>query len=245
MKRIVKKISSALSPQKTGAILPQDFDEEKKALIAAVAPYTMTGPERIFALNEAVKYVIENNIEGDFVECGVWKGGSTLAVALTLEKLGITNRNLYLYDTFDGSSGVTEVDVDLNNESALELMKTHDKEKHAIWSYSGIDEVKRTMMQSKYPADKIIYVKGMVEDTLPQSNHEKIALLRLDTDWYQSTRAEMEILYPKLVPGGVLIIDDYGYWQGAKKAVDEYIQQHKLKILLNRIDFTGRMAVKP
>jgi O-methyltransferase len=245
MKRLIKKVYTAISPAKPAPAMPQDFDEAQKALFSAVAPYTMTGPERIFALNEAVKYLIANNIEGDFVECGVWKGGSTLAMALTLDKLGVTDRNLYLYDTFDGSSGVTDVDLDINNESALDLLKTHDKEMHAIWAYSGMDEVKKNMSLSKYPANRFHYIKGMVEDTLPQSQHQKIALLRLDTDWYESTKVELEILYPQLVSGGVLIIDDYGYWQGARKAVDEYIQQHKLRLLLNRIDFTGRMAVKP
>jgi len=224
--------------------LPKDFDEEKIKLVKTVAPYTMTGPERIFVLNEAVKYIIENNIEGDFVECGVWKGGSTLAMALTLEKLNVTGRQLYLYDTFEGMSEPTDLDKDLNNKAADELLKTNNKETSSIWAFSGINEVKKTMSLSKYNPANIFYVQGKVEDTLPESSHNKIALLRLDTDWYESTKIEMELLFPRLVTGGVLIIDDYGHWQGAKKAVDEYIAANKLKILLNRIDYTGRIAIK-
>jgi O-methyltransferase len=223
--------------------LAKDFDEEKTELIKTVAPYTMTTPERVFVLNEAVKYIIENNIEGDFVECGVWKGGSMLAVARTLEKLNVTNRQLYLYDTFEGMSEPTEQDKDLDGQSADELLKTHNVTA-SIWAYSGMAEVKKTMALSQYNPANIFYVQGKVEDTLPQSKHDKIALLRLDTDWYESTKIELELLFPKLVSGGVLIIDDYGYWQGARKAVDEYIKENKIKILLNRIDFTGRVAVK-
>jgi O-methyltransferase len=87
-------------------------------------------------------------------------------------------------------------------------------------------------------------VKGKVEDTVPKNAPEKIALLRLDTDWYESTRRELVHLFPRLVPGGVLIIDDYGHWQGARKAVDEYIAGNQVKILLNRVDYTGRIGVK-
>ncbi len=224
--------------------LPKDFDSEKIELIKAVSPYTMTSPERIASLNEAVKYIIRNNVEGDFVECGVWKGGSTLAMALTLEKLGIENRKLFLYDTFEGMSDPTEADKDLNNNSAKDLLQTNSKKKSAVWAYSGLDEVKRTMSLSKYDLNNFIYVKGKVEETMLSSNHQKIALLRLDTDWYESTKIELDVLFPKLVSGGVLIIDDYGYWQGARKAVDEYIELNNIKILLNRIDYTGRIAIK-
>lgn len=191
--------------------LPKDFDSEKIELIKAVSPYTMTSPERIASLNEAVKYIIRNNIEGDFVECGVWKGGSSLAMALTLEKLGIENRKLFLYDTFEGMSNPTEADKDLDNNSAKDLLQTNSKKTSVVWAYSGLDEVKRTMSLSKYDPNNFIYVKGKVEETLLSSNHQKIALLRLDTDWYESTKIELDVLFPKLVSGGVLIIDDYGY----------------------------------
>jgi hypothetical protein len=101
------------------------------------------------------------------------------------------------------------------------------------------------MAMTNYPQDKLNYVVGKVEDTIPETLPRKIALLRLDTDWYESTLHELNHLYPLLTEGGVLIIDDYGHWQGAKKAVDEYIEKNKLKILLNRIDYTGRIAIKP
>jgi hypothetical protein len=85
---------------------------------------------------------------------------------------------------------------------------------------------------------------GKVEDTIPADIPEKIALLRLDTDWYESTKHELIHLFPRLQKGGVLIIDDYGFWKGARKAVDEYFAENNIQILLNRIDDTGRMAIK-
>ena len=88
-------------------------------------------------------------------------------------------------------------------------------------------------------------VKGKVEDTLPGHAPDHIAVLRLDTDWYASTKHEMEHLYPRLARGGVLIIDDYGHWAGSRQAVDEYLAEHGIHLLLNRTDYTGRMALKP
>lgn len=91
---------------------------------------------------------------------------------------------------------------------------------------------------------KFIILKGKVEDTIPNVLPDTISLLRLDTDWYESTKHELTYLYPKLTKKGILLIDDYGYWQGSKKAVDEYIEEEKLSIFLNRIDLSGRLAVK-
>jgi hypothetical protein len=109
----------------------------------------------------------------------------------------------------------------------------------------GLDAVRRTVLGSGYPAERVHFVEGRVEDTLPAHAPEQLALLRLDTDWYESTRAEMEHLYPRLVPGGVLIIDDYGHWEGARRAVDEHFAAHGPAPLLHRIDYTARIAVKP
>jgi len=105
--------------------------------------------------------------------------------------------------------------------------------------------VRRNMLGTRYPEKKIHLIKGKVEDTVPQHAPEKIALLRLDTDWYESTKHELVHLYPRLVPNGVLIIDDYGHWQGAREAVDEYFAGQKFKPLLNRLDYTGRLVIKP
>jgi O-methyltransferase len=100
------------------------------------------------------------------------------------------------------------------------------------------------MYSTGYDMGRIHFVKGKVEDTIPNGAPSRIAILRLDTDWYESTRHELENLYPRLSPRGVLIIDDYGHWAGCRQAVDEYIHSNKIKLLLNRVDYTGRVAVK-
>ncbi len=225
--------------------LPADFDNATVATYQKVKPFTMTTPERIASLVNAVNYLVTNNIEGDFVECGVWRGGSTMAAVDTLMKAGDTSRTVYLYDTFEGMSEPTEHDKELSGHAADALLQSSEKEDAtSVWCYSALDEVQKNVGSLNYPADKVHYVKGKVEDTIPQTLPGKIALLRLDTDWYESTKHELEHLYPLLVPGGVIIIDDYGHWEGARKAVDEYIDKHKLPLLLNRIDYTGRIGIK-
>ena len=226
-------------------IWPTDFEDLHRNVIQKVEPFTMTTQERIYGLIESVKYLVKNNIEGDIVECGVWKGGRMLAVAETLVHLGQTNRNLYLYDTFEGMSEPTEEDISFANQKAGELLKEDkDKEHNLVWAYSTLETVQQTMALTTYPKTLIHYVKGKVEDTIPSHLPDKIALLRLDTDWYESTKHELDHLFPRLIRNGVLIIDDYGFWKGARKAVDEYLGEHNIRMLLNRLDDTGRIAIK-
>ena len=225
--------------------LPADFDKATVDTYQKVKPYTMTTPERIASLCNAVNYLVENNIEGDFVECGVWRGGSTMAAIDTLLKANDKSREIYLYDTYEGMSEPTEHDKVFTGTAADELMNSSDREDAtSVWCYSALEEVQKNVGSLKYPAAKVHYIKGKVEDTIPQNIPQKIALLRLDTDWYESTAHELKYLYPLLVPGGVIIIDDYGHWEGARKAVDEYIASEKLPLLLNRIDYTGRIGIK-
>ena len=206
-------------------------------------PYTMTSIERMYALYNAVKYIVENNIEGDFVECGVWRGGSSMMIALTLNSLQVKNRQIFLYDTFEGMSEPTENDVDFRGGNADSLLKQNVQDKqNSMWCLADLQDVQNNMKLTNYPIQYIKFVQGKVEDTIPQTISENIALLRLDTDWYESTAHELKYLYPKLLTKGVLIIDDYGHWEGCRKAVDEYFATDK--ILLNRIDYTGRIAIK-
>lgn len=224
---------------------PQDLDDSIVDIIQKVQPFTQTSIERLAALCEAVKYVTENQISGDIVECGVWKGGSMMAVAHTLLLLKDDSRHLHLFDTFEGMTKPSEEDISLSGEIASELLKANQKEDQAsIWCYAPLDFVEASVNSVGYDPRKTHFIKGKVEDTIPDQAPETISLLRLDTDWYESTRHELIHLFPRLSPGGVIIIDDYGHWKGARKAVDSYIQENKIKILLNRIDYTGRIAVK-
>jgi len=233
-----------LPKQKKG--FPTDFEPIHKEIIQKAEKFTMTSHERMYSLIEAIKYITQNKIDGDIVECGVWKGGSMLTVAEALLHNGITNRELYLYDTFEGMPPPTEVDENFAGNKADNLLQRNtEKEENLVWAYSTLDTVKSTMSLSKYESTKIHYVKGKVEDTIPKTLPGKIALLRLDTDWYESTKHELIYLFPLLEPGGILIIDDYGFWKGARKAVDEYFAETNTRIFLSRIDDTGRIAVKP
>jgi O-methyltransferase len=224
---------------------PLDFSSISIEICDIVKPYTMTSPERIDALINAVQYVVKNEIDGAMVECGVWKGGSSMAMALTLKKLGVENRDLYLYDTFSGMTGPSDVDISIRGATAHKTFsETKISEDASNWCLSPLEEVKENVFSTGYKKEKFHFIKGKVEETIPKNIPEKIALLRLDTDWYQSTKHELTHLFPLLKPNGVLIIDDYGYWEGARKAVDEYISDNNIQILLNRIDYTGRIAVK-
>jgi O-methyltransferase len=226
---------------------PHDFAPRALPVIDRVWPrYTMTTPERLHALCQAVEYVVRSEIPGAIVECGVWRGGSMMAVAQTLRDLGAGDRELYLCDTFTGMTEPTDLDVDVEGRLAAELLRGDgDRSATGVWAVSALDEVQRNMRSTGYHAGRLHYVVGPVEDTLPGQAPEQIALLRLDTDWYESTRHELEHLIPRLAPHGVLIVDDYGDWQGARRAVDEWLDTLPVPVLLNRIDHSGRIAVIP
>lgn len=222
-----------------------DFEVDHQTIINQVKNYTMTSNERIFALIEATKYVIKNNIEGNIVECGVWRGGSMMTVIKTLQNLHHQEKSLYLYDTYDGMSAPTDADESKDGHGAITLLKKKKKTKEdTLWAYATLEDVQCNIYSLNYPQEKIAFIKGKVEDTIPQQMPEKISLLRLDTDWYESTKHELNHLFPLLAQGGVIIIDDYGHWKGAKKAVDEYFEENNIQILLNRIDYTGRIGIK-
>jgi len=221
---------------------PSDL-EAISDLFAFVRPFTMTSRERVFALRSAVEYVIGSEIPGAIVECGVWKGGSMMAVAKTLMEKG-TQRTLYLFDTFDGMTEPSDADKDFRGVSATERLRHADRNTSLMWGYSPLDEVKNNIRKTGYDEQLCVFVEGRVEQTIPDRAPPEIALLRLDTDWYESTSHEMQHLFPRLSVGGVLLIDDYGHWQGARKAVDQYLTENEVKLLLHRIDYTGRIGIK-
>lgn len=247
LKRIIQKSANLFGYRivKMMRVYPvMDKDDKFQRIYTKCKDYTMTSKERMFALYKAVEYIINSKIPGDFVECGVWKGGSTMLIALTLLEMKETNRKIYLYDTFTGMSEPTEEDIKVSDKSvrALSHWKKAQEEDFNEWCFSPLPEVKNNMYSTKYPKDKIIFVKGKVEETVPKTMPSKIALLRLDTDWYESTKHELTHLFPLVTKNGVLIIDDYGSWAGSKKAVDEYFSNKSM--LLNRIDDFGRLGIK-
>lgn len=207
-------------------------------------PYALTQVERQYNVYQSIMYLSKNKISGSIVECGVFKGGSSIMAALTLVWQKDIKRNMYLYDTYQGMTKPSANDIDLYGEKAINTWMKMRQGDFSSWTKASLDEVKQNMGITKYPKSKLKFIVGKVEDTIPKTMPKKIALLRLDTDWYESTKHELEHLYPRLVPGGILIIDDYGHFAGAKKAVDEYFNSINSKIYLHRIDYTARLVVK-
>lgn len=241
--RLTKASAGPRRPAKGRRRFPADFDEDYQAIISAVRPYTMTGNAKLHALITATRYIHDHAVPGAVVECGVWRGGSMHAVARTLDMAGDHSRDLYLFDTFEGMTQPSEHDRRHDGRTADHLLAASDRSA-GVWAHASLEDVREGFGQVPYPAERIHYVPGPVEKTVPGQAPEQIALLRLDTDWYTSTKHELDHLYPRLVSGGVLIIDDYGYWKGSRKATDEFLERTGERLLLIRID-TGRIAVKP
>jgi O-methyltransferase len=233
----------AEAPPEPEEPLPDDFAETDVELWRRVAPYTMTTPGKVEVLARSAEYVVARSIRGAFVECGVWRGGSMMAIALTLLRLGVTDRDLFLFDTFEGMAEPGEEDVKQGGEPAADLLERVGPES-AHWAIASLEEVQESLFGVGYPKERMHFVEGKVEDTLPTEAPAEVALLRLDTDWYASTKHELTHLYPRLSPRGVLIIDDYAYWRGARQAVDEYVAENDPGLLLIRIDHGARLAIK-
>lgn len=229
-----------------GTRLPVEATPQDAKLISSLRPYTMTSGERLWSLLNAVRYVVDEQLPGDFAECGVWRGGSVMAMALELKRLGRLERRLWLYDTFAGMTDPTDRDVEAESgKTAAQLMSTTEVgDGNNVWAHATRQDVEANLATTGYPMDMFELVEGDVAVTLLASVPEQICLLRLDTDWYESTRLGLEVLYPRLVVGGVCILDDYGHWQGARTAVDEYFAASGHRPYMHPIDYSGRVFVK-
>ena len=211
----------------------------------------MTSPERIVATMDAVAYVVQRDIPGALVECGVWRGGSVLAMIRSLQRKGVDDRAVYLFDTFEGMTRPSERDTSTFDVPALQTWTDSQSAGRIPWDWAfdrgvfNFDDVRSLILGTGYPADRVHFVRGRVEDTLPGGAPESIAVLRLDTDWYESTWHELVHLYPRISKAGILIVDDYGHWEGCRQAVDQYFNEVERPIFMARSDYTGRIAVKP
>jgi hypothetical protein len=261
VRRIASKVRSRMgspAPEAGGSgepgvppILSTATDEEKAVLERTLLDkYTITSAERVLAIIDAVRYCVARDVPGAFAECGVWRGGSVMAMILTLQQLGRDDRDIYLYDTFEGMTAPTEADSSPIDTHALETWQAAEGSEGRAWGHFFNEEVfnedmvREYLLSSGYPQERLHFVRGKVEDTIPGTVPDRLAFLRLDTDWYESTKHELVHLYPLLADGGVLLIDDYGHWAGSKQAVDEYFSEAAEPLLLGRIDYTGRIGVK-
>jgi O-methyltransferase len=223
--------------------LPEHMDEAARRTIQAVRPRTMTADDKLFALIVATRYVVDHAIPGAIVECGVWRGGSQQAVAYTLLERGTIDRDLHLFDTFAGMPEPTEKDRRHDGRPAADLLARSERTAK-IWAVAGLDDVRAGMAETGYPAERVHFHPGRVEETIPAAAPETIAILRLDTDWYVSTLHELEHLYDRVPSGGVIVLDDYGYWRGAREAVDQFLERTGTPVMLTPMA-SGRIAVKP
>ena len=201
-------------------------------LYRLVRPYTMSSNARLRGLYSAVRHAILNNTLGDVVECGTARGGSAALMGLTLSRLG-ARRTLWVFDTFEGLPPPTLDDPD------FETAKLYTGE-----CRGELDEVAALFGRLGILSNSR-FIKGLFQETLPTCAIEKIAVLHIDGDWYESVRVCLDHLYERVSPGGIIQIDDYGHWAGARKAVDEFLSQRAIDAPLRRLDYTGRQFIKP
>jgi hypothetical protein len=223
-----------------------DMEPEFVPLLNKVQRYTMTTVERLYSLWTSVRYLVDAGIEGDLVEAGVWRGGSMMLVAQEILRSGSHQRDLWLYDTFTGlPQPNAELDVDVLGNRAIDGWQMHNLEGDtSVWAFANEAEVRSNMASTGYPVDHLHFVVGKVEETVPAQAPERIALLRIDTDWHASYTHLLNSLYDRIVPGGVLLLDDYGHFLGARRAVDEFRQRRAIHLPLLRVDYSCRMMIK-
>lgn len=248
MKNFVKKIRNFFRFIKKPFLKKKDFwknnipeiSEENKILINSIGEYSLTPLVRRWNLIKSLHYINQNKLEGDIVECGIWRGGN-LFLAKKIQDLYYKNikRTFYGYDTFEGMPEPSVYD----GEKVVQIYKNFLK-KGERWTEASLDDVENSIKKLFLSLDDFNLVKGKVEDTLINKKNlpSKISLLRLDTDFYESTKVELEILYPLLVQKGVLIIDDYGDFIGCRKAVDDYFFDKN--VLMISIDKSCRIIIK-
>lgn len=256
MKKVIKKSVEKLLGALGYSLVPKldfhdfavELDRSDIELIRHVrdSKFTMTSIPRLVNTLKSCRYAVENNIPGDFVECGVWRGGNGILAKKIFERLG-SDKKVWMFDTFQGMTAPTSEDIAAKTQVAAEgQFLQSQKASFNKWCYASLEDVRKNFTDSGINMDSIKFIKGDVCETLQDSQNvpTEISVLRLDTDWYASTKAELEVLYPKLSDRGVLLIDDYGHWEGARKAVDEYFSSANYKPLFNVVDYTGRSAVK-
>ena len=214
--------------------------------LAIVRRFTMTSVERLYALWDAVRYVAAATVPGHLVECGVWRGGSVMLMALALIRAKATDRTLWLYDTFTGLPRPDpELDVDVLGNRAIDGWQPRNIGGGKIyWALADEADVRANIAATEYPAAKLRFVRGQVERTIPAQVPDEIAILRIDTDWYASYRHILAHLYDRVVPGGVVIFDDYGHFLGARRAVDEFRAERSIVAPMVRVDFSCRLMLK-
>ncbi len=207
------------------------YEEMKTYIVKKCLPFTIVYTPHLYRLIDLVFEINYAKVQGSIVECGVFKGGCMMIMAYS-QLMFDSDRDLFLYDTFDGMTEPSEKDGEFridnykkvsSGELKFDYDKHHDENK---WVYCDLETVKKNIKTTQYPANKIHYIKGDVAKTLQSNVPDKIAFLRLDTDFYESTKVELDVLYPKLQVGGILIVDDYFSFPGSRTATEEFLKSN-------------------
>jgi O-methyltransferase len=200
-------------------------------IVYRVKEYTAVFVPRLVTLYKLSEEVNRLSLPGDFVECGVYNGGSAAIMASFCEKTEL-KRNIWLFDSFEGLPKPTEKD----GERAPD---------YEGWCHGDLAKVKKVFQLMGIPQGCIVVVKGWFQDTFPTVEVPRIAILHIDADWYESVKLCLEKFYDCVQPGGYIVLDDYGDWPGCKKATDEFIKARALDVKLIQVDYTGFYFQKP
>jgi O-methyltransferase len=242
---------SLTTPAQMPVDLFTDQDDRFRKILRTARGFTMGTPELCYALYQAVGYISAKKIPGAIVESGVWRGGNIALCALALLEQADTSRDFFLFDTFDWSwPDLSQYDSTIQQSSAEKRNAALKQRRNAPQrkldtQLVSKDRVSEYLESTGYPSEKFHLVKGLVQDTIPDQAPAEIALLRLDTDLYESTYHELMHLYPRLVSGGILLIDDYPTEHGCVKAVEQYFSEVGSRPFLSRIHTQGRIGIKP
>jgi len=225
-------------------LMPVEYQKEDDLIWERVKNETMTSFYNFWFLLKSVDYLVENRIRGSFVECGVWRGGSAMAMSMRLVQHNSLLVDIYLFDTYSGMVTPSNFDIEAHSGKAASFLMQKAADDSLLLAHASVKTVEKNMDDTRYPKNKIHYIVGDVLETLATTDIQEIALLRLDTDWYESTLAELRNLLPRLVKGGICIIDDYGHWEGSRKAVDEFFKSSDFKPLMFHVDYTCRAFIR-
>ncbi len=235
---ILKKFGLVLSKHRDLNYIAE-INSEEESLIKLCLKYSMTTRIRMWSLLSSINYISRHGIQGDFVECGVWKGGNLILFSKLIDKLKL-KKNIFGFDTFTGMPKPGK--FDFKYSTGQHASKYYNIKKKSNWNEISLGEVKNNLIYEN-SISSIKLIKGKVENTLRDINNlpKKISILRLDTDFYSSSKVELEVLYPKLVKNGILFLDDYGSMSGQRKAVDEYF---KVRPFMFHVDKSSRIIIK-
>lgn len=234
--------------QKKTRLLPFELNGFERKLIYDIREknLSMCSYERLAATAMACKHMCKHNDKAVFVECGTWRGGNGILAAAIFKKYKIPYK-IYLFDTFKGMTKPTKEDKKINDgQIASKLYKIYSNNFNSEWCFSPIEEVKDNFKKFDLLDHNIFFIEGDVTKTLLESKNvpAAISILRIDTNWYKSTKMIFEKLYPKLKIGGILLSNDYAYWSGSKKATDDYFEKNSNRPYFQYVDSAGRTAIK-